>query len=138
MADLTITAANVKAGSNSKIQKFQSGATITRGEQFYLDSTDSNKAKLAVTSSEAAAETRGVCLQDAVADDYFVGVVLGKYDAGATTVVGRLYVVSDTAGAIAEYNSTHPGTGDYVSILGRGAAGNQIDISPIHYGVAHG
>jgi hypothetical protein len=54
MADLTITAASVLAGSGAKKVNGTAGATITAGQAVYLDSAD-NEYKLADNDSATAA-----------------------------------------------------------------------------------
>ena len=54
MADLTLTAASVLAGSNATTRLGTAGATITAGQVVYFDDT-TNTFKLADTDSATAA-----------------------------------------------------------------------------------
>lgn len=140
MADLVITASQVKAGAGAVEGTGVAGAAITAGQAVYEDQAD-GKIKLADANlSLAAAKSRGVALHGALANQpirYQKGgkVILG---AGANPVKGTIYGVSGTAGGIAKLadpTGTGPGSSDLVSgwhttILGVGDGDGGIDLVP--------
>jgi hypothetical protein len=105
MANLTITAANVRASAGATISQGVAGATITAGQAVYLDEAD-GKLKLAQSTSATAYKVAGVALHGAsdnqpltyvVEDDDFTpGATLNMSAAGDKGV----YMLSATAGAI--------------------------------------
>ncbi|MGE0193561.1 MAG: hypothetical protein AB7T63_17790 [Planctomycetota bacterium] len=140
MADLVITASQVKAGAGAVEGTGVAGATITAGQSVYEDAAD-GKIKLADANlSLAAAKARGVSLHGALANQpirYQKGgkVIVG---AGAAPVKGTVYGVSGTAGGIAVLGSptgAGPGASDLASgwhttILGVGDGDGGLDLVP--------
>lgn len=126
MADITVTAANVKpVGTSRTLQTVRYGETVTQGQPVYLKSADDKYWKAdADTSAEAAAI--GIVITPGVADDYGVIVTTGQVNMGATLAVGQVYVVSVNAGGVAPYSDL--GTGDYVTILGVASTTAILDI----------
>jgi len=129
MADLSITAANVSADDDAvSKQEWTAGATITAGQAVYIDSSDSNKAKLAQSDgTEAEAEVKGIAMNGAASGQPVIIATSGDIDLGATLTVGTIYVLSQTAGGIAP--SADLTTGDYVSILGVADAADNLVIA---------
>lgn len=99
MADVTITAANVKATSNTTTQIVQFGEAVDQGECVLLVNSD-NKYYLSDNSTTTLADARGIALTPNVADGYGVIATAGDIDIGGTLAVGTIYTVSSTAGAI--------------------------------------
>jgi hypothetical protein len=101
MADLTITAANVKLVSGST-QTLISGATITAGQVAYKAAATS-KAQLA-DNDNATAEVRaihGLALHAALADQPLTVALNGAVVAfGAILTAGTEYYLSGTPGGI--------------------------------------
>lgn len=105
MANLSITAANVRASSAAVIGQGVAGATITAGQAVYLDETD-GKLKLAQSTSTTAYKVAGISLHGAADgqpltyviedDDFTPGATLSLSAAADKGV----YVLSATAGAI--------------------------------------
>lgn len=125
MADITVTAANVKpVGTSRTLQTVQYGETVTQGQPVYLKSDTKYWKADADTSAEAAAI--GIVITPGVADDYGVIVTTGQVNMGATLAVGQVYVVSVNAGGVAPYSDL--GTGDYVTILGVASTTAILDI----------
>lgn len=102
MADLTITASSVVASSGAVTSTGTAGATITAGQPLYMDSSDSNKLKLAdANASSATATCVGVSLHAALSGQPITYITAGSYTVGASLTAGLVYVVSATAGGIA-------------------------------------
>lgn len=118
-ADLTITAANLipVAGYNAESQ-FLAGATITRGQTVYLD-TSTNTWKLADCDLSAAAAGSagfGISLSDAVSGQPMFVQTDGDLGFGAILTVGQIYCISATAGGICPYGDLT--TNGRVTIIG--------------------
>lgn len=108
MADISVTAGNVLAGSNAKTKKGTAGATVTAGQPVYEDSSDNFSLKPAdANASAAAAKAVGIALHGASDgqpleyvyedDDFTPGATLSLSVAADSGV----YVLSGTAGGIA-------------------------------------
>lgn len=101
MADLTITAANVKLVSGST-SRMVAGATLTAGQVVYEEAS-TEKAKLADNDS-ATAEVRaikGITLHAALADQPVVVAGNGAVvEFGAILTAGTDYYLSGTPGGI--------------------------------------
>ncbi len=119
MADLAPVAASVLAGSGSATESGTAGATIAQGDVIYKDATDSNKMKLAINSSEAAAAAKGIAINAASSGQPVSWVSQGTINLGVATAAGTTYVVSDNSGKIAP--DADLGSGDYKTILGVGS-----------------
>lgn len=135
MADYAVTAANVQLTSG-RTDTAEAGAAITAGDAIYIDSTDSDKAKLAdVTTSSATAKVAGVALCDAAIGNT---VVYAKpnaiIDMGITFTVGVTVVLS-AAGAVAPH--TDLATSDYISIIGVPSAADSIKLVLHNSGIVH-
>ena len=130
MADLTITASQVKAGAGAVEGTGVAGTAVTAGQPVYEDATD-GRIKLADSNlSLAAAKARGVALHGALANQpirYQKGgkVIVG---AGAAPAKGTIYVASATAGGIAP--AADLASGSYATILGVGDGDGGIDLVP--------
>jgi hypothetical protein len=117
MADLTITAANVVAGSNTVRDDGTAGETVTAGKAVYKSST-TNKWMLA-DSNSATAEARkatGIALNGASLNQPVAVQKAGDITIGATLTAGTAYYLSDTAGGICPLADV--GEGEYVCMLG--------------------
>jgi len=132
MADISVTAANVRAGSlasGANIETVTAGETITAGQSVYKKASDSEWYKADADSSAETAGSGGlaVALTNAGDGETLVIQKKGVYAAGATTVVGELYVVSSTAGGIAP--ASDGASGWYTSILGTGSSTTEINLN---------
>jgi hypothetical protein len=114
MTDLSITAANVVAGSGAKITAGTAGATITAGQVLYYDSATSSY-KLADTDSATVAGQPLTFLQS------------GPITIGATVAVGDVYFLSGTAGGIAPFADV--AAGDYPCIIGICTSTSVLDVA---------
>ena len=101
MADIVQTPANVAAASGAPTKDGIAGATIVAGDVLYIDATDSNKLKLAIDTSEAAAAAVGVALNGAANGQPIRYQTGGNINPGGTVAVGEVYNVSRNAGKFA-------------------------------------
>lgn len=102
MADLTITAANVVAGSSAVINRSKSaGETVAAGKAVYLSST--TKKWMLADSNSATAEAKragGIALNGAALDQPLAVATSGDVTMGATLTAGSPYYLSETPGGI--------------------------------------
>jgi hypothetical protein len=127
MADLTITAANVKKTDSTLITEGIAGATITAGQPVYKDSTASNKLKPADADVLASAAAVGIALHGASADQPLKYATGGNLTLGVVMTAGAVYVVSTTAGGIAPVADL--GSGDFVTLLGIATSTSNLKLS---------
>jgi len=135
MADLVITASQVKKGAGADVFNGISGASINAGQLCYLDAAD-NQLKLVDADVSAIVSTiKGVALCDAETDQPLQVQTLGTITIGAAASVskGEIYVASGTAGGIAPEGDL--AVSDFVSILGVGDASDGIVLSIFNSGV---
>jgi hypothetical protein len=127
MADLSITAASVVAGSGAKKAAGTAGAAITAGQVVYLD-TATNTYKLADTDSATAAVRSpvGIALHAASANQPLTIVTSGPVTIGATVAVGDVYYLSGTAGGLAPFADV--AAGDYPCIIGICTSTTVLDV----------
>lgn len=134
MADLTITAANVKLGSNAQTANGTYGETITQGQAVYRKTDDGNKLYKADADAAASAVFAGIALTPGGAGDPAIIVSGGNIVPGATLTQGTTYCVSGTAGGICPIADLT--TGDYVSIIGTASSASVLKIQSAVSGVA--
>lgn len=127
MADLTVTVANVAAGSGSTRVNGTAGATVTAGQVVYLDSA-TRTYKLADNDSATAAvrSPAGIALHASLSGQPLTVLTEGLITIGATTAIGTVYCLSSTAGGICPVADI--GTGDYNTIIGIGTSVTAIDV----------
>ena len=133
MADVTVTAANVRAGdttSGANVTTVKAGETITAGMSVYKKASDSEYYKAdANLSAEGAGSTDiAVALTNAGDGEPMVIQDKGVYTVGGTVTLGQIYVVSATAGGIAP--ASDGASGWYTTILGTAASATTINLSP--------
>jgi hypothetical protein len=137
MADLSITVANVAAGSGATVVEGTAGATITAGQVVYLDSSD-NKFKLADCNSATAAvrSPYGIALHGALANQPLAVQrgIGGSITIGATLTAGVVYYLSGTAGGIRPVADN--ATGDYPVALGIATSTTVLKLGFLEAGVA--
>lgn len=135
MADLSITAANVVAGSNVKTKQGTAGESITAGKTVYRDPTD-NKYKLADCDSATAAvrKTTGIALHAASNNQPLLVLTEGPITIGATLTPGVAYYLSPTAGGICPVADLS--AGDYPTIIGLAISTTVLDVKLHESGVA--
>ena len=127
MADLSITAANVKAGANATTADGIAGATITAGQAVYPDPV-SGKLLLAQTDTAGSSNVAGIALHGASDDQPIKYQTAGNIDLGVTLSVGETYVLSETAGGIQPV-TIDLGVGEYVTVIGIGEIANRLILS---------
>lgn len=116
MADLTITAANVKAGSNASVDRTGlAGAAVTAGQPVYWDGS---RWQLADDNSVTAAArvAGGIALNGASTDQPLAVLTGGDITIGATLTAGSVYYLSANAGGICP--AADLATGQYPCIIG--------------------
>ena len=133
MADLTVTAASV-AKVDGITTEYTAGATITAGQVVYLDSTDSDKAKLADADAVASAAAVGIALNGASSGQPVVVQKSGNINPGGTPTNGAVYCVSTTAGGIAPAADLL--TADFKTSLGVSTTATNIKLGILVSGVA--
>jgi hypothetical protein len=134
MANLTITAASVAAGSNAAlVNQYLAGATITQGQAVYVDST-TNTVMLADADVLASSAATGVALNAASIGQPITYQRYGNITIGATVAVGVAYYVSTTAGSICLESDL--ATGDFPHFLGFATSTTVIALDPKACGVA--
>lgn len=125
MAALSITAANVKAGSNARVVHGVLGGTITAGQPVYLGAN--NKYLLADADASAlTADVKGIALNGGSEDQPVAVHVAGDIAIGATVTVGEIYVLDGTAGGICP--EADLASGDWVTVIGVGKSTSVIDV----------
>jgi hypothetical protein len=135
MTALSITAANVVAGSNATRDTGTAGEAITAGQAIYLASA-TNKWMLADTNS-ATAEARvakGIALNSAALNQPVVILKDGDITIGATVTKGVGYYLGGTAGTIVPVADLT--TGDYTCFLGIAKSTSVIAVKIQSAGVA--
>lgn len=126
MADLSITATEVQPGTGMLKKTGTAGETVTAGQPVYVDTSDSNKLKLADTNSSLTTATAvGIALHGASDGQPLDYATSGKITLGASASIleGEVYLVSGTAGGIMPYGDL--AVSDYTCILGIGS-GNDL------------
>lgn len=117
MADLSITAANVTPVAGYEGEHCVSGATLTAFMPVYIDSADSNKAKIADANVSAVlAAVRGLTLHAALAGQPVEIIKSGQVNLGAILTLGEEYVLSDAAGLVCPRSDL--ATGHWITRLG--------------------
>ena len=103
MAAISITAASVLKSSTGQVSVGTAGATITAGQAVYIDTSDSNKIKLADANGTAPANTfAGIALNAASSGQpvtYCTNDTAG-FTIGATVVAGDTIWLSQTPGGL--------------------------------------
>lgn len=99
MADVTITPANVVAGTNAVRDIGTAGETITAGKAVYFDAATS-RWKLSDNNGTGTRQVHGVALNGASLNQPISIAKSGDVTIGATLVAGTAYYLSATAGGI--------------------------------------
>lgn len=135
MADISITAASVLAGTNSTRKHGTSGATITAGQVVYLEDS-SNTWKLADNNSATAAvrTAQGIALNGASSGQPITVLTGGDITIGGTLTAGVAYYLSDTPGGICPVADV--GSGEYSCLLGMATSTSVLSVAIKYSGVA--
>lgn len=135
MADLTITATSVVAGSGAKKVTGTAGAAVTAGQVVYNDSaTDTYKLADCNSATAAVRSPAGIALHAAAANQPLTILSSGPITIGATVTAGVAYYLSGTAGGIAPVADLT--TGDYPVVLGLATSASVIEVDIQEAGVA--
>ncbi len=135
MADLSITAANVVAGSNATVVGGTGGATLVAGKSVYLDPADL-KWKLADCDAATAAErdVKGITLNGCANGQPIDVQTDGDITLGAVLTPGVAYYLSPTAGGICPVGDLS--TGDYPTLMGIAKSSSVLSLKINASGVA--
>lgn len=117
MADLTITANNVVAGSSGARLDGRAGETIAAGKAVYLNTTTG--LWMLADSNSATAEARkaiGIAMNGAALNQPLAIHKSGDITIGATLTAGLAYYLSDTPGGICPVADI--GAGEFVCLIG--------------------
>lgn len=135
MADITITAANVLAGSNATTENGTLGATTTAGQAVYKAASD-GKWYLADNNSATAEvrQARGIALNGGAAGQPVRVLTAGLCTMGATMTAGVAYYLSDTAGGICPVADI--GAAEYSCLIGMATTTGILDVRFQYSGVA--
>ncbi|NGO63952.1 hypothetical protein G6N76_09725 [Rhizobium daejeonense] len=139
MADITITAANVVAGSGANTKTGTAGVDIDAGDVVYLDTATTGKWLLG-DSDAAAAEARGqtanigIALNSAALNQPIVVLTGGPVTVGAVLTAGTAYYLSDTPGKLCPV--TDITGGDYFTLVGLATSTSVLNVDIQYSGVA--
>lgn len=135
MADLTITAANVVAGSGAEVEHGTAGATVTAGQMVYRNSATNAYLLADSNSATVAARTpRGISLHAAATGQPLAIAKEGPVTIGATMTAGVAYYLSDTPGGICPVADV--GSGEYPTIIGIATSTTVLNVEFQSAGVA--
>ena len=128
MTDLSITVANVVAGSDAVINRGgQAGEAITQGQTVYLDASTKKYLKADCNSAIAAArQAGGIALNGASLNQPLAVLKSGPITIGATLVAGNPYYLSSTAGGIKP--AADLATGDDICLLGLASSTTVLNV----------
>ena len=134
MADLSITATSVIAGSDSVGENGFLGATVTAGQLVYKDSAD-GLWKLADANGVAAARTPGgIALNGGVPGQPVRVHKSGDITLNAVLTVNTAYFLSDTPGGICP--AADVGSGEYGTFVGIAKSTTVLKVNLTSSGVA--
>lgn len=103
MAAISITASSVLKSSTGSRSIGIAGATITQGQALYIDTSDSNKMKLADANGTSPANTFAGIAENAASSGQPISYVsgdLGGFTIGATLLAGDTIWLHTTPGAL--------------------------------------
>lgn len=134
MTDISITAANVLAGTGARIDHGIAGATVTAGQVVSRSSAgtfvlaDSNSATAAVR------EPDGIALNGAASGQPLAVLTEGPITIGGTLTAGVAYYLSDTPGGVCPVADV--GSGEYATVLGIASSTSVLEVNIQQSGVA--
>lgn len=135
MADLSITATAVLAGSNSTTETGTLGATVTAGQAVYKDSADGLWKLADNNSATAAARTpQGIALNGGATGQPVRVLRSGDLTLNAVLTAGVAYYLSDTAGGICPVADL--ASGEYPTIIGIASSTTNLKVDIQTSGVA--
>lgn len=114
MTDISITAANVKSGSNAHVVQGVAGTTITAGQVVHRNAA--GKFILSDNDGAGLQKVDGIALNGAAEGQPLSVQTAGDITIGATLTAGTAYYLSGTAGGICPRADVT--TGDEVILIG--------------------
>lgn len=136
MADLTITAANVVAGSNARTEHGIAGATITAGQAVVFNTATKRWVLADADHATAALRiARGIALNGASSGQPITVQTSGPITIGATLTPGVGYYLSGTPGGVCPVADV--GTGENVCLLGLAASATVLNLDIQNPGVTN-
>lgn len=128
MADVAITAANVKADDHAVRQQGIAGEAVTAGKVGYLDPA-TKKMRLADSNAVAVVARKGlgIFLNNAAADQPVTLQTGGKIDLGGGLTAGATYFLSDTPGGLCP--DADVGAGENVCMMGLAESATVLDLT---------
>lgn len=133
MAELSITAANVKITEDTVWQRVQYAEPIDQGETVYFGGD--GKAWKGDNVNAEKSKVKGIALTPNIADGYGLIAIGGTIDLGTTLSVGQTYSQASTEGKI-ELESDVAST-EFVTTLGVAISTALLKIGINASGVAH-
>lgn len=127
MAAITITPANVVAGSDADFFQGIAGATITAGMAVYEDRNDHKLRGADADGGAGATNVKGIALNGAADGQPLRVQTDGTLAIGGTTIVGEQYALDTTAGGIVPVGEL--ALNAFVTIIGVGASNNRLRLS---------
>lgn len=135
MADITITATSVVAGSNARTEPGTLGETVTAGQALYKDTTTQKWMKADANSATAAArQATGIALNGGAVNQPVLVQKGGDITIGATVTAGVQYYLSDTPGGICPVADI--GSGEYPCLIGLATSTTVLSLNFKYSGVA--
>jgi len=137
MTDISITAANVVAGSNATRESGTAGEAITAGQTVYKSSTTGKYMLADSNSATAEARTpRGIALNGAALNQPLQILRGGDITIGATLdPEAPAYYLSDTPGGICPVADV--GDGEYFCLIGLAKSASVLAVNIQASGVAY-
>lgn len=139
MADVTVTAADVRPLAGALVRRFTAGGAISMGNLVYIASDGDVEAADADAAASAIAAGIAVSTPDggaaAVAGERVDVVMLGPVAGFASLTPGIHLFASTTAGAIADA-APAGSSGDYVYAVGVAESATTVFVRPFTYSVA--
>jgi hypothetical protein len=133
-SDLSVTAANVIAGSNAQVEQGVAGATITAGQVVYRSSTSGKYLKADDDDATLEVRTpRGIALNGASDGQPLQILRSGDITIGATMTAGIPYYLSSTAGGLCPVADLT--TGKYVVLVGIAKSTTVLSVAINYTGV---
>lgn len=127
MADLVITAANVKPSTGAKYKDAIAGVGLSAGDAIIIDANGLIQKADANTANASDAQVKGVMLNSPAAGQVGTYQYAGLIIIGAAVLKGFSYILSVNAGKIcpiADYAS-----GSFMTMIGPGASTTELDLS---------
>src|SRR5688500_3774536 len=135
MADLSVTAASVVAGTAAQTTNGNAGETLTAGQALYKAAATGLWLKADSNSATVEARTpSGIALNGAAINQPVRGLTSGPVPLGATLTAGVAYYLSDTPGGICPVADV--GSGEYATLIGIATSTSVLDVDIQASGVA--